>query len=125
MSNDYYNIISRYKNYFNCYYPPKEIKSAWYRFYFFIKTDVKNYKKIRFNIIKNLKKLNVKCFTGSCPEIYLEKSFRKLKMYKSIRLSNCKVLGETSIALDVNHTLNYNQHKDNLLKLENVLEKIF
>ncbi|MDA9217565.1 hypothetical protein N9O68_05140, partial [Candidatus Pelagibacter ubique] len=92
---------------------------------FFMKTDIKNYQDIRFKIIKNLKKNNLKCFTGSCPEIYLEKSFKKLNNFKVTRLKNCKILGETSIALDVNHTLTNAKHKTNLLKLKIVLERIF
>jgi len=125
MSKDYFNLISKYQNLIDCYMPPKNIKNAWYRFYFFLKPDIKNYKKIRYKIIKSLKKDDVKCFTGSCPEIYLEKAFKKLKNFKVIRLKNCKILGETSIALDVNHTLKDNEHKQNLLRLESVLKKTF
>ena len=125
MSKDYFDIILKYKNYFESYYPPKQIKSAWYRFYFFIKTNVINYKNIRLIIIKNLKKKNLKCFTGSCPEIYLEKSFKKLKGFKQPTLKNCKVLGDTSIALDINHTLNNSQHKKKLIYFERVIKKIF
>lgn len=125
MSKDYFNLISKYQNFINCYMPPKNIKNAWYRFYFFLKPDIKNYKKIRFKIVKSLKKNDVKCFTGCCPEIYLEKAFKKLKNFKVIRLKNCKILGETSIALDVNHTLKDNEHKQNLLRLELVLKKTF
>jgi dTDP-4-amino-4,6-dideoxygalactose transaminase len=123
MSKDYFKLISKYKNYFNIFYPSNKIKSAWYRFYFFIRSDIKNYKIIRFKIIKNLNKSNLKCFAGSCPEIYLEKSFKKLKKFNQPRLKNCKILGETSIALDVNHTLKNLDHKRNLLKLENVIKK--
>ena len=123
MSKDYFNLISKYKNYFNIFYPSKKIKSAWYRVYFFINKDIENYKNIRFEIIQNLKKINLKCFTGSCPEIYLEKSFKKLKKFKQPRLKNCKILGETSIALDVNHTIKNSDHKKNLLKLETVITK--
>ena len=125
MSKDYFNLILKYQNYFYSYYPPKEIKSAWYRFYFFVKKDLKNYKNIRSMIIKNLKQKKLKCLTGSCPEIYLEKSFRKLKNLNQARLKNCKILGETSIALDINHTSNNYQHKKNLLNMEMVIKKIF
>mgnify|MGYP006091597665 CR=1 FL=1 len=125
MSKDYFDLISKYQIYFNTYYPSNEIKSAWYRFYFFLKKEIPNYSNIRFRIIKNLKQNNLKCFTGSCPEIYLEKSFKKLKYFKQKRLKNCKILGDTSIALDINHTLNYSQHQKKLLNLELVLKKIF
>tara|TARA_B100000579_G_C22732854_1_gene805143 strand:- start:17 stop:1183 length:1167 start_codon:yes stop_codon:yes gene_type:complete len=125
ISQDYFNIIKKYHHYLYSYYPSKEIKSAWYRFYFFVKRDIKYYKNIRFKIIRNFKQKDIKCFTGSCPEIYLEKSFRKLQNFKQIRLKNCKILGETSIALDINHTLNYSQHKKNLFNIETVIKKIF
>jgi len=125
MAKNYFHIISKYQNYTYSYFPSTNIKCSWYRFYFFMKTDIKNYQNIRFKIIKNLKKNNLKCFTGSCPEIYLEKSFKKLNNFKVIRLKNCKILGETSIALDVNHTLTNAKHKMNLSKLKIVLERIF
>ena len=125
MAKYFFNLILNYQKYFNVYYPPKKIKSAWYRFYFFIKPDIKNYKKLRYEIINNLKKNKIKCFTGSCPEIYLEKAFKDLKYFKYKRLINCKILGETSIALDVNHTLSYSQHKHNVVKMNSVLEKLF
>ena len=86
MAKNYFDLISKFQNYFHCYYPPKQIKSAWYRFYFFVNNDIKFYNKFRFEIIKKLKLNNIKCFTGSCPEIYLEKSFKKLKNFKIVRL---------------------------------------
>ncbi len=61
---------------------------------------------------------------GSCPEIYLEKSFRKLKGFRQKRLNNCKILGETSIAIDINHTINLSQHRKNLDKFKTVIKKL-
>lgn len=124
MTKDYFDLISKFQKFFHCYFPNNNYKSAWYRFYFFIKKDVKYYKKIRFEIIKELKLSKINCFTGSCPEIYLEKSFKKLQNFKVVRLKNCKILGETSIALDVNHTLSNLQHKKNLSKIKKVIEKV-
>ena len=124
MAKNYFDIVSKYQNYFYSYFPPKKIKSAWYRFYFFLKSDVRNYKTIRFKIIKNLKNNNLKCFTGSCPEIYLERSFKNLENFKQIRLETCKLLGQTSIALDINHTLEESIHKKNLKKFEKVIIKL-
>ena len=125
ISKSYFDLISKYQDYFNCYYPSKRIKSAWYRFYFFLKKDIKNHQKLRFKIIKDLRKNNLRCFTGSCPEIYLEKAFKKLNNFKPTRLNNCKILGETSIAIEINHTLDYSQHNKKLLILEHVIEKNF
>ena len=123
ISKDYFKLISKYHNFIDCYMPPKNIKNAWYRFYFFLKPNIKNYNKIRYKIIKSLNKGNLKCFTGACPEIYLEKAFKNLKNFKVTRLKNCKILGESSIALDVNHTLKDNDYKQNLLTIELVLKK--
>ena len=125
MSKNYFSLISRYKVYLNTYFPPNNFKSAWYRFYFFLNPNIKNYRKTRFKIIKLFKKDNIRCFTGSCPEIYLEKSFKNLKIIKFKRLKNCKLLGSTSIALDVNHTLTNLQHKNELNKIKKNLNKIF
>ena len=125
ISKSYFDLISKYQDYFFCYYPSKTVKSAWYRFYFFIKKDINNYQKLRFKIIQNARRNNIRSFSGSCPEIYLEKAFKKLKNFKSIRLKNCKILGETSIALDINHTLSYSQHKKKISILKNVIEKTF
>lgn len=125
ISKKYHELILKYQDYIYCYYPPKKIKSAWYRFYFFIKTDIKNYKSIRLKIIESLKKNKIKANTGSCPEIYLEKSFQKLKKFKSIRLKNAQILGKTSIALDINHTLSMAMYKKNLLKFDKILENLF
>ena len=125
ISKDYFKLISMYQNYFDVYYPSSDIKSAWYRFYFFIKKDIKFNKKLRFKIIQKFKKKKLKCFTGSCPEIYLEKAFKNFTLHKSKRLNNCKILGETSLALDVNHTLSNIQHKNNLNKMKSILNSLF
>lgn len=123
VSKKYHELTSKHQNFLYSYFPPKNIKSAWYRFYFFLKKDVKNYKNTRIKIIKSLKNNNMICNTGSCPEIYLEKSFKKLLNFKFQRLTNAKTLGETSIALDINHTLTPSQNKKNFLIFKKVLEK--
>jgi dTDP-4-amino-4,6-dideoxygalactose transaminase len=44
---------------------------------------------------------NISCGVGSCPEIYREKIFKKLKIYPKQRLPNAKLLGETSIMFPI------------------------
>ena len=124
ISKNYFKIISKYKEYFYSYMPPRYIKSAWYRFYFFLNPEIKNLKKIRSKIIRSLKKDKIKCFTGSCPEIYLEKAFKKILKNKHKRLTHCKILGKTSLAFDVNHTLTNKEHKQELNKINISLNKI-
>ena len=52
ISKNYFNLISKYKEYFFCYFPNKNIKSAWYRFYFFIKPNIKTLKKLDLKLLK-------------------------------------------------------------------------
>ncbi len=125
IAKDYFKIFLMYENYLKCYMPNKNVKSAWYRFYFFVNPKVKYNQKIRFKIIKFFKENDIKCFTGACPEIYLEKSFKNLENIKFKRLENCKLLGSTSLALDINHTLSNYEHNNNLLKIKNTLKKIY
>ena len=40
-------------------------------------------------------------------------------------MKNCKILGDTSIAVDINHTLNKSQHKKKLAQFEIVIKTIF
>ena len=121
----YQNIFKRFSDYFYFYVPPKNIKPAFYKFYVFIKRDVENYKLIRKKIIDELNKNKILCNYGSCPEIYLEKAFKKSKFKVIKRLKNCKILSETSIAFDINHTLSQIMIKNNCKKILLVINKIF
>ncbi len=47
----------------------------------------------------NLQNLNIVCFAGNCPEIYLEKSMVNYR--PKVRLINSKLLGETSICFPI------------------------
>ena len=71
---------------------------AFYRLNLFInKNKIKQIK-----LIEQLNKKKIDCSIGSCPEIYREKIFKKLKFYPNKRLSNAKLLGETSIMFPIN-----------------------
>ena len=124
MAKDYHKIIVNFKNTLSSYFPVNNVKSAWYRFYFFLNKNLKSKNKIRSKIINELKRNKINVYTGSCPEIYLEEAFKNMKNNKFKRLINCQILGTTSIALDVNHTLSNHHHKMNLIKINNTLKKI-
>ena len=71
---------------------------AFYRLNLFI-----NKNKIKqINLLEELNKKKINCNIGSCPEIYREKIFKKLKFYPNKRLTNAKLLGETSIMFPIN-----------------------
>ena len=57
-----------------------------------------------------MNKKGINCKSGSCPEIYKEKAFKKLG-YQDISLSNAKKLGEESIAFEVHPNLTNNEIK--------------
>ena len=120
----YKKVFKKFKNLFQFYEPPEYIKPSWYRFYIFIKRNKKNIKNFRDQIIKNLKKKNIICYYGACPEIYLEKAFKNSDFKMNKRLINCKILGETSIALDVNHTLSKKKIELDARNINEVIEKI-
>ena len=79
---------------------------------------------MRSEIIKKLKQKKIICYYGACPEIYMEKAFKKSKFKLNKRLTNCKLLGETSIALDVNHTLSNKIISSNNKKINEAMNNI-
>jgi dTDP-4-amino-4,6-dideoxygalactose transaminase len=73
-------------------------KHVFYRLNLFV-----NQKKInQTKLIEKINKNKIECNMGSCPEIYREKIFKKLKLYPKKRLQNAKLLGETSIMFPIN-----------------------
>ena len=71
---------------------------AFYRLNLFVNENKIN----QIKLIEQLNKNKINCIAGSCPEIYREKIFKKLKLYPKKRLLNAKLLGETSIMFPVN-----------------------
>ena len=73
-------------------------KHAFYRLNLYINKNKIN----QIKLIEKLNKKKIDCSVGSCPEIYRQKIFKKLKFFPKKRLLNAKLLGETSIALPIN-----------------------
>ena len=94
---------------------------SFYRCYFFLDLKKLNKKK-RSDIIFHLRKVNIECNVGSCPEIYLEKAF-KIKNMKFIRLKNAKELGKISVALIINHRFSNIKQIEYLNSLQKILNK--
>ena len=61
--------------------------------YIFVEGD----KKRRDWIMSSINKRGVKCYQGSCSEVYLEKAFKKTNLRPHTRLSIAKKLGQTSL----------------------------
>jgi len=93
---------------------------AFYRLNLFINKD-----RIKQNIfLKQLNKKGISCSVGSCPEIYREKIFRKLKLYPKKRLSNAKLLGEISVMFPINPNKSLPKVKSEISALKKIMKKI-
>jgi len=93
---------------------------ANYKFYAYVRKSQLKRGWNRDRIIDELNLKHIPCFQGSCSEIYREKAFSKLGKYK--RLTNAKLLGETSIMLLVHPTLKIAEMKKMALIISNTLK---
>ena len=84
---------------------PNHIDHAAYKCYVFVKSNELKNKWDRDKIIKEINVLGVPCYSGACPEVYLEKAFDKTEFRPKERLVNSKELGETSLMFLVHPTL--------------------
>lgn len=80
----------------------KKYFSSFYRLYFFLDKKKLSKKLNREKIIKSLRKDGNDVSVGSCPEIYLEKSFSKI-LKKKIISPNAQYLSKISLAYSFSH----------------------
>jgi len=98
-------VCSKYPDFFRVPRLNDSIKHAWYKLHIFLSREAlkKNITPEKF--INELSKMNIPCFYGPCPEIYLEKGFKNFLNKTFPRLPNAKALGETSLMFLVHPTL--------------------
>jgi dTDP-4-amino-4,6-dideoxygalactose transaminase len=84
--------------------PPPEVRHAWYRLYTFVRPERLRSGWDRDRILDAVNAAGVRCFTGSCPEIYLERAFLGPHLAPERRLPLARQLGETSLAFLVDPT---------------------
>ncbi len=84
---------------------PDYIKHAVYKCYVFVELNKLKKGWERDKIIKKLNILGVPCYSGACPEVYLEKAFDNTGFRPKERLVNAKELGESSLVFLVHPTL--------------------
>ena len=77
----------------------------------------------KYKIIKNLIDYGVPCNEGSCSELYREKSFKNYGYSPKNRLKNARKLSETSIAFQVDHTINLKQLQKIILSVKQIFRK--
>ena len=92
---------------------------AFYRLNLFI-----NEKKIdQLKLLQQFNRKKINCGVGSCPEIYREKVFQNLKYYPKKRLSNAKLLGETSITFPIDPNRSIAKVKLEIKSIKKILHK--
>ena len=92
---------------------------AFYRLNLFINKNKVN----QIKLIEELNRKKINCSIGSCPEIYREKIFKKLKFYPNKRLLNAKLLGETSIMFPINPNRAMTKVKLEINSIKKILNK--
>lgn len=84
---------------------PSEIEHAWYKFYVFVRPERLADGWSRDRILEEIRAQCVPCYSGICPEVYLEKAFDGTGYGPAERLPVARRLGETSLMFLVHPTL--------------------
>lgn len=94
---------------YKCYIQvvPSELKKGW----------------SRDRVMQEIKALGIPCYTGTCPEVYLEKAFDNMDARPKERLPVAKKLGETSLMFLVHPTLAKKEIQQTCDALQQVMEK--
>jgi len=102
---------------------PDYIEHAAYKCYLFVKPDELMKDWTRERIMDEVIQHGVQCFSGSCSEVYLEKSFKERGIELEERLPIAKQLGETSLMFMVHPTLTDDEINRTVQIIETVLLK--
>jgi len=114
------DVAEQFPNVLRTPRPSQEIEHAWYKAYLFIKSEGLSPGWSRDRIIEEINSDGVPCFSGSCSEVYLEKSFDNTKFRPAKRLLVAKELGETSLMFLVHPTLS----KDEIDFTTNIIKEV-
>jgi len=90
---------------------PDYIKHAAYKCYVFVELNKLKKEWNRDKIIKEINTLGVPCYSGACPEVYLEKAFDNTGLRPKERLINAQELGESALMFLVHPTLSNDEIK--------------
>jgi dTDP-4-amino-4,6-dideoxygalactose transaminase len=85
--------------------PPAGVGHAYYKYYAFVRPERLREGWSRDRIVDDTAESGVACGSGSCPEVYRERAFVDAGLAPPARLANARLLGETSLMLPVDHTL--------------------
>lgn len=100
--------------------PAAAVRHAYYKFYAYVRPEKLRNGWSRDKIVAAITDLGVPCFSGSCSEIYLERSFLEAGLRPSKRRPVAKELGETSLQFLVHPTLT----SDEIDRTRDAIEKV-
>jgi len=100
---------------------PKYSHHAFYKLYVYLKKEGLKNGWNRRRIVEEINLKGVPCFTGSCPEIYLEGAFRETPFVPKKRLPVAKLLGEVSLVFLVHPSLTFKDMK----KMAEAIQEVF
>lgn len=103
--------------------PNKNLKHAWYKFYVYLKSECLSDEWSRNRIIREINSAGFPAFSGSCSEIYLEKSFKYNLEINYETLPNARNLGENSLMFLVHPTISFEQMNEYASTIKKVLIK--
>ena len=120
-ANEIWNSVKNCKS-LNVPNIPNYIDHAGYKCYVFV--DPKELKKewSRDKIVNEINLLGVPCYTGVCPEVYLEKAFDNTQFKPKERLTNAKELGNTSLMFLIHPTLTKKEIKQTCNAINSVMK---
>ncbi len=84
---------------------PEHIEHGAYKCYVFVRPDMLSAGWTRDRIMSEISDLGVPCYSGGCPEVYLEKAFDGTGYRPEKRLPVARELGETSLMFLCHPTL--------------------
>ncbi len=102
-------------------HPPESVDHSYYKYYTFVRPERLRNGWTRDRILSAISAEGIPCFTGSCPEIYLEKAFEQKGWKPERRLANAKVLGETALMFLVHPTLGDKEMGDTCAAVKKVM----
>ncbi len=100
---------------------PEYVTHAAYKCYIFLESNKSKWS--RDQILNQINYYGVPCYTGSCSEVYLEKTFDRTPFRPQQRLPNAKQLGETSLMFLVHPTLSEDEINKTCCVIRDVLSE--
>ena len=102
---------------------PDEFGHAFYKYYVFVRPEMLRDGWDRDRVMNAITAAGVPCFSGICPEIYLEKAFTDAGLGPKQRLLNAKACGETSLLFLVHPTLTIKNLHDTCYVVKKILRE--